>query len=51
MKSKKTPQNEYAEKKRDSKEQFHDGLISEKEYEQLISWAYIEMQRKKELLK
>ena len=39
----------YVESKADAKEQFRDGLISRKEMEEQISWAYADMAREMEL--
>ena len=45
MKTKKSPARKYVEQKKDSYDQFNDGLIDQKELEEQISWAYLEMSR------
>ena len=39
----------YSESKKDSQEQYADGLISKKEMEEQISWAYADMVREMEI--
>jgi len=43
-----TPQQEYAEAKKEAHEQLDDGLITKKECEEQISWAYLKMRRRQQ---